>query len=80
MFKQIKKFNEYEQKQKTSLAAIRKAYAAAARAADAAKHNGHFQYLVSCTSLPTLVTKQQYEVRMLPCGYSCCVSSEKVSS
>ena len=79
MFKQIKKFNEYKQKQKTSLAAIQKAYATAQRAADLAKRDEHSQYLVSCTSPPTVVGKQLYQVRMLPCGYSSRVSSEKVS-
>ena len=78
MFKQIKKFDEYKQKQKTSLAAINRAYAIARRAADVAKRDGLPQYLVSCTSPPAVVRKQKYQVRTLPCGYSSCVSSEKV--
>ena len=80
VFKQIKNFKGYEQRQKTSLAAIQKAYATAGRAADEAKLAGHRQYLVSCTSPPRLVRKQQYQVRTLPCGYSSHVSSEQVIS
>lgn len=78
VFKQIRKFSAYARKQKTSLAAIQKAYAIASRAADVCKHDGHPQYLISCTLLPMLVGKR-YEVRMLPCGYSSHVSSEKVN-
>ncbi|KAL3130737.1 hypothetical protein ABBQ38_000083 [Trebouxia sp. C0009 RCD-2024] len=78
VFKQIKKFNGYKQKQKTSLAAIQKAYAIARRAADVATRDGVSQYLVSCTSPPTVDRKQQYRVRTLPCGYSSSVTSEKV--
>ena len=78
VFKRIKNFNVYKQKQKTSLAAIREAYAVAQRAADVAKRDGLSQCLVTCTSPPTVVRKQ-YRVRTLPCGYSSRVISEKVS-
>jgi hypothetical protein len=78
VFKQIKNFKEYEKKQKTSLTAIQKAYAIAGRAADVAKRDGRSQYLVSCTSPPTVVRKQRYEVRTLPCGYSSHISSLQV--
>ena len=79
VFKKIHKFNEYTQKQKNSLAAIQKAYAVAQGAAAVAECNGSSQYLVSCTSPPSVVGKQQYRVRTLPCGYLSHVFSEKVS-
>lgn len=80
VFKQIKNFEEYAKRQKTSFAAIKKAYAAAEQGADEAKRNGQPQYLVSCSAPPRLVRQQRYEVRTLPCGYVSHVSSERVSS
>lgn len=80
VYKQIMNFKEYEQRQKTSLAAIQKAYATAGRAAEEAKLAGHPQYLVSCTSPPELVREQRYQVKTLPCGYKSHVASEQVIS
>ena len=47
VYKQINRFEEYQRRQKTSLAAIRNAYEAADRAANAANLAGNPQYLVS---------------------------------
>lgn len=62
VFKQIKNFEEYGKRQKTSLVAIQKAYATAGRAADEAKLAGHPQYLVSCRLPLALMSKQRYQV------------------
>ena len=64
VFKQIKDFNKYGDRQKTCLAAIKRAYAAAGRAAKEAKRAGNPQYLVTCASPPRLV-KNRFEVRTL---------------
>lgn len=79
VLKQIKNFMKYKDKQKTCLAAIQRAYAAAERAASEAKRAGNPQYLVTCVSPPRLV-KNRFEVRTLPCGYSSHVSSEQVNT
>lgn len=75
-FKQVDKFQQYEQKQQTSLAAIHKAY----QAASAAVKDARPQYLVSCVSLPHVGRHQQYKVRTQPCGYIANVSTEQVTS
>ena len=79
VLKQIKKFKKYEDRQKTCLAAIKRAYAAAGRAANEAKRAGNPQYLVTCASPPRLV-KNRFEVRTLPCGYASHVFSEQVNT
>ncbi|KAL3130715.1 hypothetical protein ABBQ38_000064 [Trebouxia sp. C0009 RCD-2024] len=76
VLKQIKNFKKYEDRQKTCLAAIKRAYDAAGRAANEAKRAGNPQYLVTCASPPRLV-KNLFEVRTLPCGYSSHVFSEQ---
>ncbi|DBA91666.1 hypothetical protein WJX77_008049 [Trebouxia sp. C0004] len=78
VFKQIKHFRDYERQQKTSHAAIQKAYATARRAADEAMHEGNPQYLVSCTLPARVLRSQRYQVRMTPFGYISNVSSEQV--
>ncbi len=80
VFKQINKFEDYQRRQKTSLATIRKAYEAADRAASAANLAGALQYLVSHVSLPCVGRKKEYQVRTQPCGYRTSVSTEQVNS
>lgn len=80
MFKQVNKFEDYWRRQKTSLAAIRKAYKAADRAASAAKLAGKPQSLVSHMSLPCVGSHKVYRVRMQPCGYRTSVVTEQVNS
>ena len=80
VFKQINRFEEYQRKQKTSLAVIRKAYEAADRAAKAANLAGKPQFLVSYVSLPHVGRKKEYQVRTQPCGYLTSVSTEQVNS
>ena len=56
VLKLIKNFKPpAKDKQKTCLAAIKRAYAAAERAASEAKRAGNPQYLVTCASPPRLV-------------------------
>ncbi|KAL0054515.1 hypothetical protein WJX82_010134 [Trebouxia sp. C0006] len=76
VLKQIENFKKYEDRQMTCLAAIKRAYAAAGRAANEAKRTGNPQYLVTCASPPRLV-KTRFEVRTLPCGYASHVFSEQ---
>ena len=45
VLKQIKNFKKYQDRQMTCLAAIKRAYAAAGRAANEAKRTGNPQYL-----------------------------------
>ena len=78
VLKQIKNFKKYGDMQKTCLDAIKRAYAAAGRAASEARHTGAPQYLVTCASPPRLV-KTRFEVRTLPCGYASHVNSEQVN-
>ena len=80
VFKQVNKFEDYWRRQKTSLAAIRKAYKAADRAASAAKLAGKPQSLVSHMSLPCVGSHKVYRVRMQPCGYRTSVVTEQVNS
>ncbi|DBA92527.1 TPA: hypothetical protein ACH3X1_002758 [Trebouxia sp. C0004] len=77
VFKQINRFEEYQRRQKTSLAMIRRAYEAADRAASAANLAGKPQYLVSYVSLPHVGRKKEYQVRTQPCGYLTSVSTEQ---
>ncbi len=77
ILKRINHFQTYSEKQKTSLAKIKKAYAASENAAAEAKRIGQMQYLVSCAKTPK-VTKGRYEVRTVPCGYTPNISSEEV--
>ncbi|KAL0027439.1 hypothetical protein WJX77_001328 [Trebouxia sp. C0004] len=77
VFKQINRFEEYQRRQKTSLAAIRKAYEAADRAASAANLAGKPQYLVSYVSLPHVGRKKEYQGKTQPCGYLTSVSTEQ---
>ncbi|DBA97252.1 TPA: hypothetical protein ACH3X1_015000 [Trebouxia sp. C0004] len=75
----LNRFEEYQRRQKTSLAAIRKAYEAADRAAGAANLAGKPQYLVSYVSLPCGkeegVSSQDAAMRLLTS-----VSTEQVNS
>ena len=71
VFQHINKFEDYRRRQKTSLAAIQKAYKAADRAASVAKLAGKPRYLVS---------HMLYRVRMQPCGYRTSVITEQVNS
>ena len=79
VLKQINRFEDYRRRQKTSMAAIQKAYEAADRAASAASHAGKPQYLVSCVSLPHMGRRKEYQVRTQPCGYLTSVSTEQVN-
>ena len=79
VFKQINKFVDYKRRQKTSMAAIQKAYEAADRAASAANHARKRQYLVSSVSLPYMGRKKEYQIRTQPCGYLTSVSTEQVN-
>ena len=79
VLKQIKNFKKYEDRQRTCLAAIKRAYAAAGRAANEAKRSGNPQYLVTCASPPRL-GKTRFEVRTLPCRYASHVFSEQVNT
>ncbi|DBB09237.1 TPA: hypothetical protein ACH3X3_007820 [Trebouxia sp. C0006] len=77
VFKQINKFEDYQRRQNTSLAAIQKAYGAADEAAIAANLAGALQYLVSPVSQPSVGRKKEYQVRTQPCGYNTSVSTEQ---
>ena len=80
VYKQINRFEEYQRRQKASLAANQKAYEAAVRAANAANLAGNPQYLVSKVSLPHVGWKKEVQVRTQPCGYLTSVSTEQVKS
>lgn len=79
VLKQIRNFKTYEDKQKTSLDAITRAYVAAKRAAVEAKRAGNPQYLMTCASLLRLKRKR-FQVRTLLCGYASHVISEQVNT
>jgi len=80
VFKQVNKFEDYQRRQNTSLAAIQKAYGAADEAAIAANLAGALQYLVAPVSQPSVGRKKEYQVRTQPCGYNTSVSTEQMNS